>query len=186
MKKYSNWLITTLCIISFSIATHASTIKDKNKFIARIAIVDTQSVLEASVAIQSIRKSIDSISKKIQQDFLKKEAELKEMERKLHEKQASLSQDDFNNELQSFHKKVNLLQKEIQDRKTRLDQSHSKAVGKVQDVIMDIISNLAKKHDVDVVMPNTQILFSRNTLNITDELIKTLNNNLKRIEVAYE
>ncbi|MCC8417344.1 MAG: OmpH family outer membrane protein [Rickettsia endosymbiont of Bryobia graminum] len=167
--------------------TYASSIpNNKNNFLARIAIVDIQSVLEASIAIQSVRKSVDNISKKIQQDMLKKETELKEIETKLVAKRKSLSEDDFNNELHKFSKQVNLVRKKIQERKTRLDQSHSEAMGKVQDVIMDIITNSAKKYDIDVVMSSTTILFSRNTLNITNEIIETLNNKLKNIEVAYD
>lgn len=187
MKKYYNWLIAAICVIlSFSVTTYASIPNNKNKYLARIAIVDIQSVLEASIAIQSVRKSVDSISKKIQQDMLKKEMELKEIEGKLLEKRPTLSEDDFNKEVLNFNKKVNSVKKEIQERKIRLEQSHSEAIGKVQDVIIDIIGSSAKKHDIDVVMPNTQILFSRNTLNITNEIIQTLNNNLKHIEVAYE
>ncbi|WP_425363823.1 OmpH family outer membrane protein [Candidatus Tisiphia endosymbiont of Hybos culiciformis] len=157
-----------------------------NRFVARIAIVDVQSILEHSAAIQSIRKYVDQISKKIRQDLSRKDMELKEIDNLLMGKRNSVSEVAFEQEVNDFHKKVNIAQKEIQDRKVHLEQAHAEGIGKVQETIIKIINDLAEKHNLDLVIPSTQVLFAKNTLNITQEVIVELNNKLKHVTIKYE
>ncbi|MCC8484096.1 MAG: OmpH family outer membrane protein [Rickettsia endosymbiont of Labidopullus appendiculatus] len=201
MKHYI-WLTIISCLVvnyysnthasnanvdsSLMIRSHRGNSHIDNRFAARIAIVDIHSILEHSVAIQSIRKSADQIGKKIRQDLSKKDVELKGIDNLLMEKRNSLSESAFEQEVDAFNKKVNIVQKEIQDRKVRLEQAHSEGLGKVHETTIKIINDLAEKYNLDLVIPSTQILFSRNTLNITQEVIMELNNRLKHVTIKYE
>lgn len=186
-KKYYNWSTIIFCLIinSYSII-YASSTNIENRFATKIAIVDIHSILEHSVAIQSIRKSVDQIGEKIRQDLSKKDGELKEIENLLMRKRNSLSESAFEQEFSLFEDKINIAQKEIRDRKVRLEQSHAEGIGKVQEAITKIISALAEKYNLDLVIPNTQILFAKNSLNITQEIIAELNNKLKHVTIKYE
>ncbi len=207
MKHYS-WLTIISClVINYCSTIHASNTNVENRnvdsslmirshkgnnshidnrFVARIAIVDVQSILEHSAAIQSIRKYVDQISKKIRQDLSRKDMELKEIDNLLMGKRNSVSEVAFEQEVNDFHKKVNIAQKEIQDRKVHLEQAHAEGIGKVQETIIKIINDLAEKHNLDLVIPSTQVLFAKNTLNITQEVIVELNNKLKHVTIKYE
>ncbi|WP_375359818.1 OmpH family outer membrane protein [Candidatus Tisiphia endosymbiont of Nemotelus uliginosus] len=196
--NYYSWLTIISCLVinccstihasntNAEISSHISNSHIDNRFAARIAIVDVQSILEHSAAIQSIRKYVDQISKKIRQDLSKKDMELKEIDNLLMGKRNSVSESAFEQEVNDFHKKVNIAQKEIQDRKIRLEQAHAEGIGKVQETIIKIINDLAEKHNLDLVIPSTQVLFAKNTLNITQEVIVELNNKLKHITINYE
>ncbi|WP_250310722.1 OmpH/Skp family outer membrane protein [Rickettsia endosymbiont of Oedothorax gibbosus] len=186
MKHYI-WLTIISClVINYGSTIYASDTNVGNRFDAKIAIVDVQSVLEHSAAIQSIRKAVEQIGKQIRQDLSKKDIELKKIDNLLMEKRNSVSESAFEQEVNAFNKKVNIAQKEIQDRKARLEQSHAEGIGKVQETIIKIINDLAEKHNLDLVIPNTQILFAKNTLNITQEVIAELNNQLKHVIIKYE
>lgn len=155
-------------------------------FAGQIAVVDIQAVLESSIAIQTIRKSIDDISKTIHQDILKQADEFKEAESKILAKRHLINDTDFNKEVWEFNRQVNNIQKQMRERKLRLAHSHSEAVGKVQQVILDIINQLAEKYNLDIVISSTQVLFVKNSFNITFEVAEQLNNNLKHVKIIYE
>ncbi|MFU7500714.1 MAG: OmpH family outer membrane protein [Candidatus Tisiphia sp.] len=186
-KRCHSWLTIIFCLIINSYSTiYASNTNIANRFATKIAIVDIHSILEHSVAIQSIRKSVDQISEKIRQDLSKKDGELKEIENLLMGKRNSLSESAFEQEFSLFEKEINIAQKEIRDRKVRLEQAHAEGIGKVQEAITKIISALAEKYNLDLVIPSTQISFAKNSLNITQEVVAELNNKLKHVTIKYE
>ncbi len=156
-----------------------------SSFEVRVAIVDVQSILEHSAAIQSIRQSIEVISKNIQQEISKKETELKVVEEELVKKRSSLTQEAFDKEVAKFNKLVSEAQKNMQKKKSRLEQAHSEAVGRVHKATYSIISELSKKNKFNLVLPSSQVLFAKTELNITVEVIALLNERLQTIKVNY-
>ncbi|WP_341764509.1 OmpH family outer membrane protein [Candidatus Tisiphia endosymbiont of Beris chalybata] len=186
LEEY-RWLITIICVILlYNTTIYALNPTNETKFLGQIAIVDIPAVLESSIAIHSIRKSVENISKKMHQTLLQKDLEFKEIESQLLAKRSTLSEAAFNEEVDNFNQKVNAARKQLQERKLVLAHSHSEAVGKVQQAILNIISTLAEKHNIDIVISNTQILFAKNTLNITLEVVAELNNSLKQVPITYE
>ena len=181
MIKYFKFFTLGLLILHLNNIVSAS-----NNFDAKIAIVDIQYILENSVAIKSIRKDIEIISQEIQKDMSKKETELKKLEETLVKKRDSLKEEDFNIAVNSFNIKVSEAQKDIQSKKTRLEQAHSKAVGTVYETTIEIITNLSKKKNFNLVIPTAQILFAKDDFNITSEVIVELNNKLQLVKVNYK
>ncbi len=155
----------------------------ENKFEAKIAIVDVQSILENSVAIKEIKKSIELLGEKISKDINHKENELKKSEDELLKKKAILSEAVFEKEADIFNKKVGEAQKEVQNRKNKLEHIHNEAIAKVHKVTMDIVGEIVKKNDIKVVIPSSQVLFAAEELNITSEVITQLNSRLKTVKI---
>lgn len=184
--KYCH-LITILFFFIINFCTNVLAYDtNSDRFQVKVAVVDVQSTLENSVAVQSIREAVYKVSKKIQQDMADKDIELKKIETALIEKRPSISEEEFQKEVLQFDGMVNLARKDIQDRKTHLDRAHAEAMGKVHETTINIISDLAKKHNVDLVIPRAQILFAKSTLNMTMEVIDELNSKLKNVEMEYE
>lgn len=180
MKSWK-FLIVFCSLFFFGCSANAS-----DNFDAKIAIVDIQYILENSLAIQSIRKDIERIGKEIEKDMLKKEAELKKLEEILIKKRDSLAEEEFNVEVNLFNTKVSHTQQDIQNKKTRLEQAHSKAVSKVYETTIEIITDLSKKKNFNLVIPTTQILYAKDNFNITSEVISQLNTKLKLVTVNYK
>lgn len=156
-----------------------------DSYICRVAVVDVESILEHSIAVNSIRKSINEISSQIQKELSAKELELKNIEGELIKKRGILSESEFDSKVTEFNKRVNETQKEMQIKKNALEQAHSEAVQQVHHTTISIISDLAKKYDLNMVLPSSQVLFVDNKLNITLEVITSLNERLKSVEVKY-
>lgn len=185
MKHYRLITILICFTISFCTNTFAYNASD-DRFQVRVAVVDVQSILENSLVVQSIRESVYQVSEKIQHDMSDKEAEFKKIEATIFAKRSSISDKEFEKEVLRFEKAVNLVKKKIQARKTHLERAHAEAMGKVHAETINIISTLAEKHNINLVIPNAQILFAKSTLNMTAEVITELNNKLRTVKMKYE
>ncbi|MFK8039925.1 MAG: OmpH family outer membrane protein [Rickettsiaceae bacterium] len=151
-----------------------------------IAVVDVQLVLERSLAVQNIKKSIANLTASIQKDISEKEAKLKSVEESIKNKRNVITTDEFEKETNEFQKSVNNLQKDVQDKKIRLERSHAEAFDRVHDVLIAIILELSNKHDFSVAIPSSHILFAKKNLDITDEVLSLLNERVQDIQLNYD
>lgn len=154
-------------------------------FKVRVAIVDVQMILEQSLAIADIKRSINAISEKIQIEINANEVELKKLEQDLFNKKNLLSENNFKEEARRFSIKVSEVQKYMQNKKASLEQAHSNAVRKVHDTTIEIIREQAKKLGFNLVLPSSQILFAGEELNITSGVLSQLNLNLTKVDIHY-
>ncbi len=159
--------------------------QQKNISQQKIAVVDVQTILDLSTAVIGIRASIEKISQDLQKEFSERESNLKLIEKKLIEKQETLSKENFEKEVLDFNKKVTEEQKILQEKKIRLEQAHSKAIGQVNEIAMKIIKDIAHKKQLNIVFPSTQLLYADESLNITEQVLLQLNQTLPSVEVKF-
>ena len=150
-----------------------------------IAVVDVQTILELSTAVGNIRSSVEKISLELQNEFSHKEQELKKIESELIEKQKTLAQDQFDKEVLNFNQQVTETQKKAQEKKIKLEQYHSKAISKVNEVAMQIIRDIAQENNLNIVLPSTQVLYADETLNITEKVLLKLNKAISYVEIKF-
>ena len=158
---------------------------EEKKFEAKVAVVDVESILEHSLAIQHIKKSIKLISDQIQSEMSDKEVKLKEVEAELIKERGVLDSEEFEKKVSVFNKKVSEIQQEMQRKRNALEQAHAAAISEVHNNTISVISDLSKKYKFNIVFPSTQVLYVENDLNITLEVISNLNERLKKVEVKY-
>jgi|JFJP01.1.fsa_nt_gi outer membrane protein len=180
---YMNFLKILVFLISLIFFGIASA---QDRYIAKIAVVDIESVLENSLAITSIKKSVNVLSQNIQDDISKQEKELKAHEQKLLELQKTMTQEKFDSLVTKFNRDVSGTKKNIQLRKIALEQAHSQSIQVVHKKIISIISELAKDYNLNIVLPSSQVLYITSELNITLEVISKLNDSLKEVPVNYQ
>lgn len=155
-------------------------------FDARVAIVDVEAIFEHSIAIKDIRHKINKISNKIQKEMSQREIELKKLESELIKQRGVIPESEFNEKLTEFNRRVSSTQQLLQQRKIALDRAHSEAISAVHKNSVDIIAGLAKKYGFNLVIPATQVVYVENDLNITMEVISSLNKKLTHIDVNYD
>jgi len=180
--------ILCLCILIINLPVMAKMENITNKdgdFKVRVAVVDVQSVLEGSIAIKDLRNKIEKLNQKIQEDIAAKEAEFKPLEEKLIKERPFLSDEEFEQKVNEFNAKVSEVRKEIQIKKTKLEQAHAEAMSKIHETTISIISDLAEKYNVNLVIPSAQVLYAKNNLNITSEVTFMLNEKLKEVTINY-
>lgn len=152
----------------------------------KIAVVDVESILEHSLAIGDIRKSINALSKTIENEINDQEKEYKKRQQELLEVQKTVSQEQFDALVLKFNKSISKIQKNIQQKKIALERAHSQAIEVVHQKTLVIIGTLAKKYRFDIVLPTSQVLYGKSELNITPEVISQLNESVKEVTINYQ
>jgi len=151
----------------------------------RIAVVDVQTIMENSLAVNAIRKEAEKISQDLQTEFNTKAKELKELEKNLSAEREKLTEEAFQKKVESFNKKVTDIQKKLHDKKVRLEQAHAKAISKVNEVALKIIDDIGTKGKYSFILPSTQVLFRNEKLDITKEVLTRLNSRIPIVKLKF-
>jgi outer membrane protein len=172
MKKII--ILWILCILS-SISTIAAPIN--------MAVVNVFEVLDKAKIVKFIRDQIDNIRNNAQKEFSEKEVDLKKEEERLLAQKGIIAEDLFEKERKKFHKKVSQVQREADDKKRKIDHAYATAMEEVDKVTVKIIKSIAQEKKVSLVLPSSQLLYADDKLDITDQVLKKLDENLKTLDL---
>ncbi len=179
--KSSKFLIFYILLFLYSFANA----DDIDKYNARIAVVDVESILENSIAVKNIKDTINLLGKSIEQEVLAKEEEFKIQEKLLLLQKDKIKKEQFDILVAEFGESVSIAQKIMQSKKVALEQAYSEAIEKVHQATISVISDLSQNNNFNVVVPSNQVLFVTNDLNITLEVITSLNEKLQTVPIDY-
>ncbi len=157
-------------------------ITENNDF--KLAVIDMHLILENSTAMLSIRKAVENIHHNLEKEFAEKELELKKIDESLIEKRKKTNNNNLEEDME-FEKKITLVQREVQEKKQKLELAHRQAISKVHKAINNIVATFSKKNNISVVLYNTQTIFADKKLNISLEIISLLNQKLKFVQLNY-
>ena len=151
-----------------------------------IATVNIQQIMKDSTAAQDVRDQLEKKQKAFQDQISKKEDELQKENQKLGHEQSVLSKPAFEKKAEAFRKKATDAQKEVQSKKALLDSAFERSIGQIQKSVTDIIGDMAKEKGFTVAIPTSQILYADPKLDITDEVLKRLNEKLPKLKVSFD
>ncbi len=151
-----------------------------------IATVNIQQIMRDSTAAQNVREQLDSKQKAFQAEITKKQDQLQKEKAELDKKHSVLSKDAFEEKARAFSNKVTAVQKEVQSKKSLLDNAFSRSLGDIQKVVTDSIADLAKEKGFQVAIPTSEVLYGDPKLDISDEVLKRLNQKLPKLDVKFD
>ncbi len=181
MKKIYFYVIILTALLAFS--PSVSLAKDAPSL---IAVVDFNRVMGESSAVKNITKQIEEMRGKYQKEAAKEEDVLRKEEKELSEQRAVLSKDAFEKKANDFKTKALDAQKKFQTRYTRMENAHGKAIGKVKSTMLDIVAEMAKEKEFQVAMPRENLLYGAEALDISSDVLKSLNKRLSKVDVIIE
>ena len=152
----------------------------------KIAVVNVTEVLEKSLAIHSINKQFEELTNNIQKLMTQKESELQFIEKDLIKEKEKLSEEEFEEKVQVFNKQIANLQELGRQNKNKLELVHSDAINEVHKAMLEIFDKLSNKYNFYVALPTSQVLFAKDCLDITDEVIELLNQNIKTVKITLD
>ncbi|MFV9875537.1 MAG: OmpH family outer membrane protein [Rickettsiales endosymbiont of Dermacentor nuttalli] len=178
MKKVKNYIL--ILALSFVMSEAVACEKDG---CCGTVVVDTQKILQESLAAKSIREQLEKKNSEYQSQMNKKEEELNKKNQELSKQQATLTKEVFDTKLREFNNQVAEIQREVQVKKNALDQAYVGALGEMQKSLDEVIGKFADEKHFCMAVPAAQTLFYKNKLDITDMVLKSLNERLKKVEV---
>lgn len=150
-----------------------------------IATVNIQTILKDSAAAKSTRTQIDAKRDQYQAELKKIEENLRKEDQALAEQRSLLAPDALEQKRQEFRDKVTNAQKDVQEKKLRLDVAYGKALGEIQEQVSKIVSSMAKEKGVIVVIPTSQLVYATPDLDITAPVLAQLDKNLSSVKIDF-
>ncbi|MDB2414773.1 OmpH family outer membrane protein [Rickettsiales bacterium] len=172
--RYLLYFITVLFI--FNATANAS----------NIAVVDIKAIMEGSKAAEDVRNQIKKSRNKYQSEIAKKEETLRQDDQKLAKLHSTLSPEAFEAKKKEFKEKLIEVQRDVQIKRSKLDTALTKALETIQETILSIVEDLAKEKKFDLALPNSQVLYSDESLDITQEVLDLLNKKLPKVKISID
>ena len=148
-----------------------------------IMVVDFQSVVRNSDAAHSVHEQIDRLRQSYQEEFGQIEEELRALETQLTEDRSRLSAEEFAQRRRSFEQRVTEAQREAQVRRATLDGAFNAAMDEVRGTLLEVIADLARNEEVDIVLSRSQVVLVDSALEFSDEALAELNARLPSVTV---
>lgn len=152
---------------------------------ATFAFVDVQRIMHESAAAKSIRSQLERQGKAYEAEINAQSEKLAAEEDALKKQRASLSPDSFATKQREFQGKVEAVRRQVERRRQQLAFAQEDALKKVQPVFNEVVSAAAKEFGASIVLDTSQVLVSSNALNITDIVMRRMDEKLPSVTVNF-
>jgi len=147
-------------------------------------VVDMQLILKDAKAAESVRQEIDTMLEKFKSYIAGKEEQLRSANQNLDENRNVLSPEDFNSKQKQFREQVVDVQGEVQQKRAELEKARNTALMQIQEAVISIIAKMGEQQGFDMALPKSQVLYQKDSLDITADVIKQLDQQLPRVKVS--
>ena len=149
----------------------------------KIVFINMQKVLETSNSGSSVLKQLNDINNKNLMFLKKEEKKFKEKETKLISQKNIITESDFQNKINDLKteiKKYNQNKKKIitDFNKLKVDNTN-----KLLQLINPILVKFSNDKEISIILQKKDLVVGKIQLDITDEIIKIVNNNIKEFKV---
>jgi outer membrane protein len=150
----------------------------------KMAVIDMNEVRRNATAVKEIRAQVEKFRNQFQAEIKKEEEELRTANQELGRQRAILSPEAFADERRKFELRLAGVQRKVQQRKQNLDKALSDAMFVVQKSLNKIVVDIAKEHNLTLILRKEQTVLVATPLNITGTVLKRLNEAVPVIKVS--
>ncbi len=167
MRTVKTVFISAIFFFSFVTASYTQGFK--------IGIVDLQRVVEASNSGKKIKEEITKKGKKMEADLSSRREEIENLKKKLEREAQVMSKDQRDTKEREVDIKIydfKVLEKKY---KEELFKFQNEKLDGMKKEIFEVVQELGKKGGYTLVIEKLGVLYSPETVDITDELVKQYN-----------
>mgnify|MGYP001174445566 FL=1 len=149
----------------------------------KIVYIDIEKIMQNSKAGKSIKNQLDKMAKDNLSKFKKMEKELKDEENKIISKKNVLSKEEFEKQINDLREKAkkyrNTRNKNVND----LTNKRIEATAKILAKLNPILAKYSEKNGISLIIQKKNIIIGKSELDITDEILKIVNSEIKSISL---
>ncbi len=145
--------------------------------------LDFKYILNNSVAGKKVQDNLQKRLKDGISSLNKKEKSLQEEERKMIQQKKVISQEEYIKKVNDLRKKVSSLQVERNSLLEKISKDRTKARNELLKNLNPIIENYMQEKKVRLVIDKKNIILADEKLDITKEIMQSLNTKLKSIKL---
>jgi outer membrane protein len=150
-----------------------------------IMVVDVQALLQNSKAAKMVRQQIEAKRAEYAKDISHKEEALRQERDALQRQQPTLSADQLAAKGRDFQAKVNELDRDVQAKRQALEQSNAGALQKIQEVMVKIITDIAKERKANLVFQRSELVLFDQGFDVTDQVLQKLDEQMPTLDVTF-
>lgn len=185
MKKHAFFTSYFLLISLLFLALLAFVTSNAHAEDTTIAVVNIQKIMRESKAAAAIRTQVQSKQKSFQEELDQKEKSLQTEDQELAKQRSVLSQDAFEAKYKEFRQKAANAQQEVRGKRAKLDKGFSAALNEVQTKVTGIVEAVCKEKNLTLAIAASQVLYNAPQHDITDEVLKRLDQQLPSLTVNF-
>ena len=178
MKK-----IISFALISLFFAFNNSFAQGTN---LNIAIIDSEEILSKSLAAKDIDEKISKQGKIYQKQIDDRKNLLEKEYKKIEAKHSTLSEEEFKKENDKISKKINALGEDITAKQKSLKKAYNNAIIEFDKKINAILKDISKEKNLDLILTSSQTPYYQDKLDISAEVLKRVNKEIKTIQIKFE
>jgi Skp family chaperone for outer membrane proteins len=148
-------------------------------------VVDVQALLQNSKAAKMVREQIEGKRAEYAKEISHQEETLRQERDSLQRQQATLTADQLNTKGRDFQAKVNELDRDVQAKRQALERSNSDALQKIQEVMVKIITEIAKDRKANLVFQRSELVLFDQGFDVTDEVLQKLDEQMPTLTVNF-
>ena len=145
--------------------------------------IDINSILNKSKVGQDIIKQLNKENEIIQKKFKESEVKFNTEEKKIFLKKNILSEIEFNKEIEIFKNKIFLYNTKKKKELELLNKKQINSQEKIINILNPILIDYMEKNSISIIFKKESIVVAPKKINVTDEIIKLLNNKLSKLEL---
>ena len=149
----------------------------------KIVYIDMDKIMQISKAGKTAIEKINKQKKKDINKFRKIEEDLKAQEMDLINKKNVLSSEEFNKKIESLTKKINDYRKLRQEAIDSSTKNRLNASADFANKIKPILAEYAGENNIDMVIQKKNIIMGKSTLDITNEILKIVDNKISNLKI---
>ena len=172
MKSY-NYLIVVVVLIILSLKAYSN-----EKIITFIDI--DQIVYKSNIGIKEIG-SINLIIEKQYEIFRDKEVNLTALKEEILIKKNILSETELEKLINNYNKEFEKFKKEKIDFDNNIDEERIVKINKLLKRLNSILSSYAEDNSIDLIIKKKDIIIGKNSLDITDDIMRIFNKDVKNL-----
>mgnify|MGYP001179069687 CR=1 FL=1 len=151
-----------------------------------IAVLDLNRVLIEAKAAKEAAEKIDEIAKKIEEELKITEEDLVKEQSKLIEAQTIMAPEAFESKRKEYEEKIQNFSVTRQQKLLSVERLIENSRNVILDNLKPILEDISDNKGITVLLEKSTVLLNAETMDITDLVIKSLNQELPKIEVSLE
>lgn len=151
----------------------------------QVMVVDVQSLLQNSKAAKMVRDQIEAKRADYAKEISHQEEVLRQERDNLQKQQATLTAEQLNVKGREFQAKVNELDRDVQAKRQALERSNADALQKIQEVMVKIITDIAKDRKANLVFQRSELVLFDQGFDVTDQVLQKLDEQMPTLTVNF-
>ena len=154
-----------------------------NQITNKIVYINMDVLIKESMAGISLNRQISNFNKKLKENVQSLEDEIKSEDENINSKKNILNDEELKNKISILNKKIQKYQNIVKKNQDELNQKKNEGTNVILKNLKPILYEYSKKNSISMILQKQNVIIGRKELDITNDIIKILNEKIKKIDI---